>query len=187
MESLTDLTQFETLRHFLHTRGLALGTNLVTAATIFLLGRFGARILARSLSKVLQRSGTDATLVRFLSNIVYALLLVFITVAALERLGVSTTSVSAVVAAGGLAIGLALQGSLANFSAGVMIILLKHFRVGDTIEVAGHTGVVADIQVFSSVLVTAERVRIVLPNSTITSGVLKVLPAPEQATDVKAA
>ncbi|MCI0573268.1 MAG: mechanosensitive ion channel [Myxococcaceae bacterium] len=176
MESLTDLANLDSLRASLQTKGLALALNLAAAVAIFVLGRLGARVLAKTLSRLLERSGTDVTLVRFLSSIVYALLLVFVTVAALERLGVSTTTVSAVVAAAGLAIGLALQGSLSNFASGVMIILLKHFRVGDTLEVAGQVGRVADIQVFSSVLETEDGTRVVLPNNTLTSGVIKVRP-----------
>ena len=98
--------------------------------------------------------------------------------AALEKVGVNTTSFVGIVAAAGLAIGLALQGSLSNFAAGVMIILLHHFHVGDKIEAAGQTGRVLDIQIFSSVLIAEDGTRIIVPNNAITSGTIKVFSAP---------
>ncbi|MFL5320439.1 MAG: mechanosensitive ion channel family protein, partial [Myxococcaceae bacterium] len=127
----------------------------------------------------LERGGTETTLVRFLHNLIYALMLVFIVVASLERLGVNTTSFAAIVAAAGLAIGLALQGSLSNFAAGVMIILMRHFQVGDQIEAAGQKGTVSDIQIFSTVLLSEDGTRIILPNNGITSGTIKVFPVKE--------
>jgi small conductance mechanosensitive channel len=152
----------------------SLGGSIIAAALILILGRIAARIGSRGLSRVLQRSGTDTTLVRFLYNLVYALLMVFIVVAALEKLGVNTTSFIGVVAAAGLAIGLALQGSLSNFAAGVMIMMLRHFAVGDRIEAAGQTGRVLDIQIFSTVLIADDGSRIIIPNNAVTSGTIKV-------------
>ena len=162
----------------LRAKGISLGGSIVAAALILLLGRIAARIAASTLSRVLQRSHTDATLVKFLYNLVYAVLMVFIVVAALEKVGVNTTSFIGVVAAAGLAIGLALQGSLSNFAAGVMIILLRYFGVGDRIEAAGQTGRVIDIQIFSTVLVNDEGTRVIVPNNAITSGTIKVFAAP---------
>lgn len=178
-----DLTPvLDSMRQFLATRGLTFALNTLAAAAIFFIGRILARAASGTLGRVLQRSGTDATLVRFLNNLVYALLLVFVVVAALEKIGVNTTSFVGIVAAAGLAIGLALQGSLSNFAAGVMIILLQHFHVGDRIEAAGQTGRVLDIQIFSSVLITDDGTRIIVPNNAITSGTIKVFAAPaEQA------
>ena len=164
----------------LRAKGISLGGSIVAAALILLLGRIAARIAASTLSRVLQRSHTDATLVKFLYNLVYALLMVFIVVAALEKVGVNTTSFIGVVAAAGLAIGLALQGSLSNFAAGVMIILLRYFGVGDRIEAAGQTGRVIDIQIFSTVLVNDEGTRVIVPNNAITSGTIKVFAAPAE-------
>src|SRR5438874_8945626 len=166
------------MQQFLATRGLAFAINALAAAAIFLFGRLLARAAARTLGRVLQRSGTDATLVRFLDNLVYALLMVFIVVAALEKVGVNTTSFIGIIAAAGLAIGLALQGSLSNFAAGVMIILLQHFKVGDKIEAAGQNGRVLDIQIFSTVLIAEDGTRIIVPNNAITSGTIKVFSAP---------
>src|SRR5438105_13603425 len=165
-------------------KALSLGGSVLAALLILLLGRMAARLAARTLTRLLERSGTETTLVRFLYNLVYALLMVFIVVAALEKVGVNTTSFVGIVAAAGLAIGLALQGSLSNFAAGAMIILLRHFNVGDRIEAAGQTGRVLDIQIFNSVLITDDGTRIILPNSAITGGTLKVFAAPVQAEKV---
>ena len=162
------------MQEFLATRGLDFALNILAATAIFIFGRVLARIASRTLSTVLQRSGTDVTLVHFLNNLVYALLLVFVVVASLEKVGINTTSFAAIVAAAGLAIGLALQGSLSNFAAGVMIILLQHFRVGDRIEAAGQAGRVLDIQIFSSVLITDDGTKVIIPNNAITSAVIKV-------------
>jgi len=168
----------ETLKLFdlavLKAKFLSLGGSVVAAALILVLGRLAARIGARTLSRVLHRSGTDTTLVRFLYNLVYALLMVFIVVAALEKLGVNTTSFVGIVAAAGLAIGLALQGSLSNFAAGVMIMMLRHFGVGDRIEAAGQSGRVLDIQIFSTVLIADDGTRIIIPNNAVTGGTIKV-------------
>jgi small conductance mechanosensitive channel len=159
-------------------RATTLLEHVVAAAAILVLGRIAARIAASMLRRVLDRSRTEPTLVKFLANIVYALILAFGVVAALERLGINTTTFAAVVAAAGLAIGLALQGSLSNFAAGVMIILLDHFHAGDLIEAAGQKGRVLDVQIFSSVLVDESGVTIIVPNNAITSGVIRVHRAP---------
>src|SRR6266853_5317255 len=174
-----DLTSpLASMQQFLATRGLAFALNALAVVAIFVIGRLLARAAAKTLGRVLQRSGTDATLVRFLDNLVYALLLVFVVIASLEKVGVNTTSFIGIVAAAGLAIGLALQGSLSNFAAGVMIILLQHFGVGDRIEAAGQTGRVIDIQIFSTVLVNDEGTRVIVPNNAITSATIKVFAAP---------
>ena len=167
-------------------RGASLLAGVLAAAAILFLGRIAARIAANMVKRVLDRSHTEPTLVKFLASLVYALILAFVIIAALERLGVNTTSFAAVIAAAGLAIGFALQGSLSNFAAGVMIILLQHFHVGDKIEAAGQTGRVLDIQIFSSVLITDDGTRIIVPNNAITSGTIKVFSTPaEQAVPSK--
>ena len=164
----------------LRAKGVALGGSVLAALLILVLGRLAARVVATALSRGLQRSHTDVTLVKFLYNLVYALLMAFIVVAALEKIGVSTTSFVGIVAAAGLAIGLALQGSLSNFAAGVMIILLRHFGVGDSIEAAGQKGRVLDIQIFSTVLVTDDGTRVIIPNNAITSATVKVFAPPAE-------
>lgn len=179
MDFTKNFDQLDSLKLMLQTKGIDFLLNIAAALAIFLIGRIAARLLARTISRLLERSGTDSTLVRFLNNLVYAVLLLFIIVMALERVGVNTTSFAAIIGAAGLAIGLALQGSLANFAAGVMIIMLRHFKVGDRIEAGGAAGVVTDIQIFHSVLITPEGVKIILPNGSIVAGVIKVHPKTE--------
>jgi len=174
MDKLASMFELEAVK----AKVLSFGGTALAAVLILLLGRLAARALAHMLSGVLERSGTDKTLVRFLHNLVYALLMVFIVVASLEKIGVNTTSFIGVVAAAGLAIGFALQGSLSNFASGVMIILLHHFGVGDHIEAAGQSGRVIDIQIFSTVLITDDGTRVIVPNNAITSGAIKVAPEP---------
>jgi len=159
-------------------RGATLLAGILAAAAILFFGRLAAKLVANAVRSVLDRSHTEPTLVRFLANLVYAVLLAFVIIAALERLGVNTTSFAAVIAAAGLAIGFALQGSLSNFAAGVMIILLGHFKAGDLIEAAGQKGRVVDVQIFSTVLVDENGIKVIIPNGTITTGTIKVHEAP---------
>src|SRR5262249_14894827 len=155
-------------------RGASFLAGLLAAAVILILGRLAAKLAANMVKTVLDRSHTEPTLVKFLANLVYAIILAFVVIAALERLGVNTTSFAAVIAAAGLAIGFALQGSLSNFAAGVMIILLGHFRAGDLIEAAGQKGRVIDVQIFSTVLIDENGVKVIIPNSAITSATIRV-------------
>jgi small conductance mechanosensitive channel len=159
-------------------RGASLLAGILGAAVILVLGRLVAKLAAGMVKTVLDRSHTEPTLVKFLANLVYGLILAFVVIAALERLGVNTTSFAAVIAAAGLAIGFALQGSLSNFAAGVMIILLGHFKAGDLIEAAGQKGRVVDVQIFSTVLVDENGLKVIIPNGAITTGTIKVHEAP---------
>jgi small conductance mechanosensitive channel len=111
-------------------------------------------------------------LARFLGNILYAVLLVAVIIAAVDQLGVNTTSLLAVFGAAGLAVGLALQNSLSNFSAGVMLIIFRPFKVGDFIEAAGVTGVVEEVQIFNTLLKTPDNREIIVPNGQIYSGTI---------------
>ena len=125
------------------------GLDVLAAIVILVVGRWVAKFLSNLTSKVLTKSNVDVTLVKFVSNLVYIGLLVYVIIAALGRVGLETGSFIAVLAAAGFAIGLALQGSLSNFAAGVMLILFKPFKVGDFIEGAGVAGVVEAVQLFS--------------------------------------
>ena len=145
------------------------GMQVLAALAIFVIGRWLAKLLTRLARSALKRSKVDETLVSFIGNIVYALLLTFTVIAVLEQLGIDTTSFAAVIAAAGLAIGLALQGSLSNFAAGVMIIALRPFRIGDYIEGAGTAGSVADINILTTTLKTPDNKIITIPNSALTS------------------
>lgn len=146
--------------------------NIVLAIVIFVLGRWFTKLLVYLFKLGCTRAKIDETLVGFLSNIVYALLLVIVVVASLDKLGVKTTSVVAILAAAGLAVGLALQGSLSNFASGVMLIIFAPFKKGDFVEVAGIAGKVVEVSVFVSTLHTPDNKVIYLPNAQITSGAI---------------
>lgn len=144
--------------------------HITIAVIILFAGWWGARYLRDLIVRIMQLKRMDAMLTSFTGNVVYIGLLVFIIMAALAQLGVQTTSLVAVIGAAGLAIGLALQNSLSNFAAGVIIIFFRPFKVGDLIEAAGVSGTVEGIQIFSTELRTGDNKMIIVPNSSITSG-----------------
>ncbi len=157
---------------YLQAHGPQLVVNIVSAIVIYYVGKIIAAILTRMLGRVLKRAKIDEMLVRFLTNIIYYVLLAVVAMAALERLGVETTSFAAVLAAAGFAIGMALQGSLGNFAAGVMLIVFRPFKMGDFVEAGGVTGVVEEIAIFSTILRTPDNRRVIVPNGEITSSVI---------------
>ncbi len=164
---------WETVEEYVTTQGIHLAMNIVLAAVIFFIGKWLANILSRFCSRLMRQAKVDETLTRFLSNIIFAVLMVVVILAALSKLGIDTTSFAAILAAAGFAVGMALQGSLGSFASGVMLILFKPFKVGDFIEAGGTSGVVEEIQIFSSHLRTPDNIAIVLPNAQITSGTIK--------------
>lgn len=139
------------------------------ALLIFFIGQLIAKVVARVLGKVLSHTKLDKILVEFIQSLVNALLLVFVIVAALDQLGVNTNSVIAVLGAAGLAIGLALQGSLQNFAAGFMLLIFRPFKGGDFVEAAGTAGVVEKIGIFSTTLYTGDNKEVIIPNGAIYS------------------
>jgi small conductance mechanosensitive channel len=152
--------------------GAEFGLKHLSALVIFIVGRWVARRLAGLVEKGMTRAGTDVTLIGFLRNIIYITLLTFVVLAAIAQLGVQTTSFIAVLGAAGFAIGLALQGSLANFAAGVLIIIFRPFKAGDFVEAGGIAGVVENIQIFTTTLRTGDNKSIIVPNGQITSGTI---------------
>jgi len=149
------------------------GLKIVGSVLIFLVGRWVARLLAGLAGKAMTRAKTDATLVQFVQSLCYLALLTFVIIAALSNMGVQTTSFVAVVGAAGLAIGLALQGSLSNFASGVLMLIFKPIRVGDYVEAGGAAGSVKEIGIFTTVLNSPDNVRIIVPNAQITGGTIK--------------
>jgi small conductance mechanosensitive channel len=147
-----------------------LGLGLVTAVVVLVIGRWIAKGLTRLVRRALRRYEVDVTLERFVSNLVYALLMTIVAIAAINQLGVQTTSLVAVVGAAGLAVGLALQGSLANFAAGVLIVLFRPYQAGDMIEAAGESGVVQEVQIFTTIINTLDNKKVIIPNSQIMGG-----------------
>ncbi|MDQ8202525.1 mechanosensitive ion channel domain-containing protein [Pelagicoccus sp. SDUM812003] len=149
------------------------GLNIIAAIVIFIVGRFVAGLVTGGLRKLMEGRKIDASLIGFATGLVHALLITFVIIAALSRIGIQTTSLVAVIGAAGLAVGLALQGSLSNFAAGVLIILFKPFRVGDYVVAGGAEGVVEDIGIFTTTVVTLDHRTQIIPNSVATSGVIE--------------
>jgi small conductance mechanosensitive channel len=148
------------------------GAKLLVVVLIILIGNWISKIIANFMRKALNKKEGNETLAAFLSSIVYFILMVFVVIAAINKLGVQTTSFVAIIAASGLAIGLALQGSLANFAGGVMLVLYKPFRVGHTITGAGQTGKVHEIQMFCTVLKDADGKAIIIPNGKLSNDII---------------
>lgn len=149
------------------------GLRVAGALAVLILGRFACGAARKAVRRGLESRGVDASLVPFISNLVYFVLLAAVVIAVLGLFGIETTSLVAVLGTAGLAIGLALQGTLGNFSSGVMLLLFRPFRVGDYIEAAGAAGTVSEIGVFSTTLNTPDNVRIIIPNSGIFGATIK--------------
>lgn len=141
------------------------GIKIIAAMVIFVVGRWVARALRNATKKMMAKGNVDETLISFVGNLTYIALLAFVIIASLNQLGIQTTSFIAVIGAAGLAIGLALQGSLANFAAGVLMIIFRPFKAGDYIEGAGVAGTVEEIQIFATQLKTPDNKTIIVPNA----------------------
>lgn len=166
-----DLDQLRKMLHeYIVQKGPSFAGNLVAAAAVLLVGVWCAKVATGIVTRMLRRAKVDETLAKFLGRLAQALITLVVVMAALDRVGVNTTSFAAVMAAVGLAIGMALQGSLANFAAGVLIIVLRPFRVGDYIDAGGTTGFVEEIHIFNTFLRTGDNIEIVVPNSAIVNG-----------------
>ncbi len=146
---------------------LPIGTKILLAVTIILVGRLLTRAVLRALDRVMERSKMDISLRKFLGDVAYAVLFVVVIIASLDTVGIKTTAVVAVLGAAGLAVGLALQGSLSNFAAGVMLILLRPYKVSDLVIIGKYTGHVEAIKVFNTVMITADNREITIPNGQI--------------------
>lgn len=145
---------------------------LVFAVVIFLVGKWAAGLIRAGVTKALKARKVDPTLVGFAGGLIYAIILAFTVIAALGKVGVQTASFVAIIGAAGLAIGLALQGSLANFAAGVLLLIFRFFKVGDYVEAGGTAGIVEDIGIFTTQMRTPDNKTIIIPNAEITSGLI---------------
>ena len=143
------------------------GIRVLGALVVLLIGRVLSGWARGTVRKIMTRGNVDNTLVPFISNLVYYLMMAFVIIAVLGLFGIPTASVIAVLGAAGLAVGLALQGTLGNFAAGVMLLLFRPFRVGDAVDIAGTMGSVQEISIFNTVLNTPDNVRIIVPNGTV--------------------
>ena len=151
---------------------VTLGKNLVVALVIFYVGRFAISIVVRGLRKLMQKQEVDKTLETFVCNLVRIALLVVVVITAISALGIETTSFIAIFGAAGLAVGLALQGSLSNFAAGVLIVLFRPYRVGNYVEAAGVSGTIEQVQILTTILVTPDNKQIIVPNSQIMNSII---------------
>jgi len=151
---------FEELLPTIQAIGVEYGLLLLKAVAIFIIGRWIVKLIANIADKLMKRSGMDDMLRKFVRNIIYAILLTFVVIAAIGALGIQTASLVAIIGAAGLAIGLALQGSLANFAAGVLMIIFRPYKLGDLVQVAGTEGFVEEVDVFTTTLRLPERQRV---------------------------
>jgi small conductance mechanosensitive channel len=164
----------------LKTTGIEFAINLVTAIAIFYFGRMVVGLLMRGLKKMMRAQDVDVTLQTFVGNLVRMVLLVFVIIASISALGIQTTSFIAIIGAAGLAIGLALQGSLSNFASGVLIVLFRPYKVGDFVEAAGISGVVEEVQILTTVLKTGDNKKVIVPNGQIMDSVITNYSANDQ-------
>ena len=146
------------------------GLKLLTALIVVIVGKQLVKILLKVIKVALEKANTEETVRIFVANLLNTVFTVIIFVAAINQLGVETTSIIALLGAAGLAIGLALQGSLANFASGILIVIFRPYKVGDYIEAGTNAGTVKDIQIFSTVLRTPDNKTIVVPNGSIMDG-----------------
>ncbi|ATL94265.1 mechanosensitive ion channel [Aeromonas sobria] len=148
------------------------GVNIAAALLTLLVGYIAANLLSGGVVKVMQTRKLDITITHFVGSILKYAILVFVVIAALGRVGVQTASFVAIIGAAGLAIGLALQGSLSNFAAGFLLIIFRPIKAGEFIEVAGTAGVVQSVQLFTTTLTSADNKMVVVPNSAILNGTI---------------
>ncbi|WPJ95437.1 mechanosensitive ion channel [Coraliomargarita algicola] len=151
--------------------GLALyGMKIIAAVLILVVGLWVAKKVRSCFVSTLQKREVDPTLVGFFASLIYGALVIFIVIAAIGKLGVQTTSFVAVIGAAGLAVGLALQGSLSNFAAGVLLILFKPFKAGDFVKAGGEAGVIVEVGILTTEMKTPDNIQIIMPNSSIMGG-----------------
>lgn len=176
MTDLTDLKdiplEVSTITKVLDTYVIPWGINIVLAFLIFIVGKFIAGAITNLIKKLMGKAKVDTILVNFIGSIIKSVLLLFVVVASLDQLGVDTTSLIALIGAAGLAIGLALQGSLQNLASGVMLIIFRPFKDGDFVEAGGAMGVVEEIGIFTTKMRTGDNKEIIIPNGSIFGGII---------------
>lgn len=165
------MEHFELLQQ-LQSLAVGFAIDLAIAVVILIVGRWLSRLSRKLTTRTMERLGADPLVVRFAGSVVAILVLVAALLAAINQLGVQTTSLLAILGAAGLAVGLALQGSLSNFAAGVLLLSLRPYRMGDYIEGAGVSGTVDELQLFTTVLNTPDNRRIIIPNSQMMNGTI---------------
>ena len=165
LDQLSSLSGWQRLAEM----GMSFGTNLLAALAIFLIGKWIVTYLVILMKATLTRAKVDRTLVSFLGNVANIGLLILVIIAALGKLGIPTTSVTALIGGAGLAVALSLKDQLSNFAAGALIILFRPFKVGDFIKVNGFEGFVSEIKMVQTALITPDNEEVILPNSVVMS------------------
>lgn len=163
---------YRDITDWMQAEGLDFLLSMAAAIAVFVIGRIVIRLIVSGMRKGMQRQRVDRTLEAFICNIVQIGLLIVVLLMALGTLGVQTTSFVAVLGAAGLAIGLALQGSLSNFAAGVLIVFFRPYKAGDYIEAAGVSGTVDEVQILTTILNTPDNKRVIVPNGQVMAGVI---------------
>lgn len=149
------------------------GLKVLGALVVLIVGRMIAKSIRKGVTKALERGKMDPTLIPFMSSLTYYMVMAFVLIAVLGMVGIQTASMIALLGAAGLAVGLALQGTMANFASGVMLLIFRPFQKGDFIEAAGVAGAVDTVGIFTTTLNTPDNVRIVLPNGTVWGQTIK--------------
>jgi small conductance mechanosensitive channel len=162
----------EQIQQLVNTYVIPWGIKIVLALVIFFIGRWVAKLVTRLAQRLMKRSGMDDMLVNFIGSILGGILILVVIIAALDQLGVDTTSLIALIGAAGLAIGLALQDSLKNFSSGVMLIVFRPFTTGNFVEAGGTMGIVEKITIFNTVMRTPDNREVIVPNGAIYGGTI---------------
>ena len=152
---------------------ITLGKNIVTAIIVFIVGRFIIKYIVKILRSITQKHLLEASIVSFVNSLIQISLNLLLAIVIIGILGIDTTSFLAVFASAGMAVGMALSGTLQNFAGGVLILVLKPYKVGDFIEAQGFAGTVKAIQIFNTVLSTADNQTIIIPNGLLATGCLK--------------
>ena len=153
--------------------GISVGSKILLAIVVFLVGRWIVRRLNKLLAKILEKRHVEASLSTFVKSLVNITLTLLLIIVVIGVLGIETSSFIALFASAGVAIGMALSGTLQNFAGGVMIFLFKPFKVGDTIEAQGQSGTVREIQIFNTILATPDNKIIIIPNGGLSTGLMK--------------
>ncbi|NOQ89764.1 MAG: mechanosensitive ion channel, partial [Gammaproteobacteria bacterium] len=160
------------VQQLIETYVLPWGINIVMAVAIFILGKFAVKMIVKFARKIMSKAKVDNILINFIGSIINTILLLFVVIAALDQLGVETTSLIALIGAAGLAVGLALQGTLQNLASGVMLIIFRPFNDGDFVEAAGVSGVVEEIGIFTTTMRSGDNREIIIPNGEIFGGTI---------------
>jgi Small-conductance mechanosensitive channel len=172
IEKIKGTSLSEWFPHLLKEYLIPFGIRLLLAFLVYLVGRWVVRMLKKGLERIMIRRQTDKSLMTFLKSLVSILLNFILIVAIISVLGIDTTSLVALLASAGLAIGMALSGTLQNFAGGVIIMLFRPYRVGDFIEAQGQMGTVKEIQIFNTIILTIDNKFICIPNGGLSTGIL---------------